>query len=187
MYHHSNWLLFCLWQVISLIKLGLMSLPYPLHIYIHAYVSKITYINRFNCTIWVQPVILAYRVMAFLLLGVFLVEQFEQGSTSLSKKYLPAVLAVLVTNAKRTNNMELVKKAFQAIENIITMAAFNGTYYGVTSWITWSLCCCYSYGAAWTNTLPTPVRYCWPSLAYRPQGVSCYQRPKADVNNPLQM
>ena len=56
-----------------------------------------------------------------------IVQQYEQGGgVSLSKKYLPAVLAVIVANVNRTTNVELVKKAYQATENILTTAAFNG-------------------------------------------------------------
>ena len=55
-----------------------------------------------------------------------LVQQFEQGGVSLAKKYLPAVLAVIVANINKVTNTELVQKAYQATENIVTTAEFNG-------------------------------------------------------------
>jgi len=68
-----------------------------------------------------------YGSKSILLFFYFVVQQFEQGGVPLSKKYLPAVLAVIVTNCNSLNNTELVKKAYQVTEHILTTAAFNGT------------------------------------------------------------
>ena len=63
-----------------------------------------------------------------------LVQQFEQGGVSLSKRYLPAVLAVIVANVNKVTNTELVQKAYQATEKILTTSAFNGRK--ILLWIT---------------------------------------------------
>ena len=44
----------------------------------------------------------------------------------MSKKYLPAVLAVIVANVNKVTNTELVQKAYQATEKILATSLFNG-------------------------------------------------------------
>ena len=58
---------------------------------------------------------------------MYLVQQFADGST-LTKKYLPAVLAAIVNNMDKQppHHMEMTKRGYMVADKIISMATFNG-------------------------------------------------------------